>query len=99
MGGWLLPQEKSYFSLRLPGGWWLFALDLALVEDLDMSQYRYFARIAEERMGPGDAAIIVSHAPYWLINWFWGRHEGKVSFFLVFYLFFSLKLVTQSVLL
>lgn len=77
LGGWLLPQEKSYFALRLPRGWWIFAMDLALVDDLDMSQYRYFARIAEERMGPNDAAVVVSHAPQWLINWFWGRHEGK----------------------
>jgi len=77
LGGWLLPQEKSYFALRLPRGWWLFAMDLALVEDLDMAQYRYFARIAEERMAPNDSSIIVSHAPQWLINWFWGRTEGK----------------------
>ncbi|KAH7619432.1 hypothetical protein NADE_006274 [Nannochloris sp. 'desiccata'] len=77
LGGWLLPQEKSYFALRLPRGWWLFAMDLALVDDLDMSQYKYFARIAEERMAPNDSAIIVSHAPQWLINWFWGKTEGK----------------------
>jgi hypothetical protein len=77
LGGWLLPQEKSYFALRLPRGWWLFAMDLALVDDLDMAQYRYFARIAEERMAPNDSAIIVSHAPQWLISWFWGKTEGK----------------------
>ncbi len=31
-------QEKSYFALRLPHGWWLFGLDLALVDDIDMCQ-------------------------------------------------------------
>lgn len=77
LGGWLMPQEKSYFALRLPHGWWLFALDLALVDDLDMSQYRYFARIAQEKMGPTDAAIIVTHCPHWLIDWYWGKHSGK----------------------
>ena len=30
LGGWALPQERSYFSLRLPQGWWLLALDTAL---------------------------------------------------------------------
>lgn len=40
LGGWLLPQEKSYFALRLPHGWWMFGLDLALVDDIDMCQYR-----------------------------------------------------------
>jgi hypothetical protein len=34
------PQEKSYFSLALPHGWWVFGLDLALVGDIDMCQYR-----------------------------------------------------------
>ncbi len=44
LGGWLLPQEKSYFALRLPHGWWLFGLDLALVDDIDMCQYRWTAK-------------------------------------------------------
>ena len=44
-GGPYLPhvialQEKSYFALRLPHGWWLFGLDLALVDDIDMCQCR-----------------------------------------------------------
>ena len=33
-------QEKSYFCLALPHGWWLMGLDLALVDDMDMCQYR-----------------------------------------------------------
>ena len=40
LGGWLLPQEKSYFALSLPQRWWVFGLDLALVGDIDMCQYR-----------------------------------------------------------
>ena len=80
IGGWLLPQEKSYFALKLPQGWWLFGIDLALEEDIDMSQYRYFAKIAEEKMEPGDAAILVTHCPLWLVDWFWGKgeHSGKI---------------------
>ena len=34
-------QEASYFALRLPHGWWLLGLDLALVDDIDMCQCRY----------------------------------------------------------
>ncbi len=41
IGGWLLPQEASYFALALPHGWWLFGLDLALVDDIDMCQTRW----------------------------------------------------------
>lgn len=40
LGGWLLPQEKSYFALKLPHGWWMFGLDLALTHDIDMCQLR-----------------------------------------------------------
>ena len=36
-------QEKSYFALHLPHGWWLFGIDLALVEDIDMCQARWAA--------------------------------------------------------
>ena len=32
---------------------------------------RYFARIAEERMGPEDQVILVTHQPRWLMDWFW----------------------------
>ncbi|GAB4822190.1 hypothetical protein N2152v2_009236 [Parachlorella kessleri] len=77
IGGWLLPQEKSYFALRLPHGWWLFGLDLALVDDIDMCQYRYFARVAEDRMGPDDQAIVAMHCPTWLVDWFWGSEKCK----------------------
>lgn len=72
LGGWLLPQEKSYWALRLPCGWWALGLDIALVDDIDTAQYRYFARIAERRMGPDDRAILILHCPRWLVDWFWG---------------------------
>ena len=42
LGGWLLPQENSYFALHLPQGWWVFGLDLALLDDIDLCQCRYF---------------------------------------------------------
>ncbi|KAK2079809.1 hypothetical protein QBZ16_002204 [Prototheca wickerhamii] len=72
LGGWLLPQEKSYWALRLPCGWWALGLDLALVDDIDTAQYGYFARVAEARMGPDDRAILIMHCPRWLVDWFWG---------------------------
>lgn len=80
IGGWLLPQEKSYFALKLPQGWWLLGIDLALEEDIDMCQYQYFTKIAEDKMGPHDTAIIVTHCPQWLVDWFWGKGEnsGKI---------------------
>ena len=77
LGGWLLPQEKSYFALHLPHGWWVLTIDLGLDNDIDMLQFSYFARIAEERMLPEDTAILVTHTPEWLTSWFWGKTCGK----------------------
>jgi len=59
IGGWSLPQDLPYFAIHLPHGWWLFGIDLALEDDIDMVQYGYFARLADERMGPLDKVIIV----------------------------------------
>ena len=77
LGGWLLPQEKSYFALHLPHGWWVLTIDLGLDEDIDMLQFSYFARLAEERMEPDDSVVLVTHTPEWLTSWFWGNTCGK----------------------
>ncbi|KAL6778167.1 hypothetical protein ACKKBG_A17180 [Auxenochlorella protothecoides x Auxenochlorella symbiontica] len=77
LGGWLLPQEKSYWALRLPAGWWVFGIDLALVDDIDTCQYKYFARVAETRMAPTDQAILIMHCPRWLVDWFWGTDTAN----------------------
>lgn len=53
IGGWLLPQEASYFALALPHGWWLFGLDLALVDDIDMCQTRCTWSAAEASLHMG----------------------------------------------
>ena len=62
--------------MRLPQGWWLLALDTALNGDIDAAQLRSFGRVASERMGPDDAAIVVTHAPGWLVEWHIGEKAG-----------------------
>lgn len=73
IGGWLMPQEASYFALQLPHGWWFFGFDLALDEDIDLCQFRYFASIADALMGPTDQVILLTHQPTWLLDWYWGH--------------------------
>ncbi|CAI5703424.1 unnamed protein product [Peronospora effusa] len=68
LGGWLLPQKTSYFSIKLPHGWWLFGVDLALENDIDTDQFGYFERVAQSQMGPNDAVIVLTHEPRWLLN-------------------------------
>ena len=67
LGGWLMPQRTSYFALKLPRGWWLLGLDLALDDDINIEQFHFFADVATS-MNADDRVIIVSHVPRWVIN-------------------------------
>ena len=69
LGGWLLPQEKSWFALKLPHGWWLFGMDNALSDDIDYHQFKYFSDIAEH-MAPTDRVILMTHEPDWIVDAF-----------------------------
>ncbi len=66
-GGWQTVQDASWFGIRLPKGWWLWALDTGLHGDLNISQRTYFARLAEQ-MEPGDHLIIASPVPFWRLR-------------------------------
>mmetsp|Transcript_27634 Transcript_27634/g.42846 ORF Transcript_27634/g.42846 Transcript_27634/m.42846 type:complete len:1310 (+) Transcript_27634:227-4156(+) len=68
LGGWLMPQQRSYFALALPKGWWMFGFDLGLSADIDIDQFKFFARIAAKLVQPSDAVIIVVHEPSWVIE-------------------------------
>jgi hypothetical protein len=79
LGGWLMPQERSYFCIMLPQGWWIFGVDLALSEDIDVEQYKFFADIAMRRVGPDDAVIMMTHEPYWVLDTSEQRGEEEDS--------------------
>ncbi|KAL2548094.1 hypothetical protein Fot_09624 [Forsythia ovata] len=61
LGGWFMPQKKTYFALQLPKGWWVFGLDLALHCDIDVYQFKFFLELIKEK---------VSFLPskFWLSN-------------------------------
>ena len=74
LGGWLMPQRKSYFALKLPMDWYVFGLDNGLTEDIDATQCAYFARLADGL--PSSAKIIiVTHDPNWILE----NYEGSPS--------------------
>ncbi|KAL0730723.1 hypothetical protein Bca4012_026817 [Brassica carinata] len=77
LGGWLMPQKKSYFALQLPKGWWVFGLDLALHGDIDVDQFKFFAELVKEKVKEDDAVIIITHEPSWLLDWYWSSETGK----------------------
>lgn len=81
LGGWLMPQERSYFCIMLPQGWWIFGIDLALSEDIDVEQYKFFADIARRRVKEGDAVVIMTHEPYWVLDTSEKRGEDKEAMY------------------
>ncbi|GFS46556.1 calcineurin-like metallo-phosphoesterase superfamily protein [Actinidia rufa] len=83
LGGWLMPQKKSYFALQLPKGWWVFGLDLALHCDIDVFQFKFFSELIKEKVGENDSVIIMTHEPNWLIDWYWDDKTGKNVSYLI----------------
>lgn len=84
IGGWRTAQTRSYFSVELPHGWWLWAVDTQLGGWIDQPQLAYFDEEAK-RMQPGDRLIMATPEPTWLyepwkpgasksIDWFVARH-------------------------
>jgi len=65
IGGWQLPQTRSYFALKLPRGWWLLGVDIQLEADIDGPQLEYFQTVAA-RMKPGDRVILCTPKPDWI---------------------------------
>ncbi|KAF5740703.1 Calcineurin-like metallo-phosphoesterase superfamily protein isoform 1 [Tripterygium wilfordii] len=77
LGGWFMPQKKSYFALQLPKKWWIFGLDLALHNDIDVYQFKFFSELTMKKVGENDSVIIVTHEPNWLLDWYWNDVSGN----------------------
>ncbi|KAL0323083.1 UNVERIFIED_CONTAM: hypothetical protein Sangu_1927600 [Sesamum angustifolium] len=77
LGGWFMPQKKSYFALQLPKGWWVFGLDLALHCDIDDYQFKFFSELIKDKVSDCDSVIIMTHEPSWLLDWYWNLETGK----------------------
>lgn len=76
LGGWFMPQKRSYFALQLPKGWWVFGLDQALHGDIDVYQFKFFAELCRSKVGDNDSVIIMTHEPNWLLDWYWEENSG-----------------------
>ncbi|KAE8715500.1 polyadenylate-binding protein RBP47C-like [Hibiscus syriacus] len=77
LGGWFMPQKKSYFALQLPKRWWVFGLDLSLHNDIDVYQFKFFSELVENKVGENDTVIIMTHEPQWLLDWYWDDISGQ----------------------
>ena len=68
IGGWLCPQHRSYFAIRLPHNWWIWGADVQLAQYLDAGQVHYFEGVAEAmRQHPTEApkVILCTAEPSW----------------------------------
>ena len=74
LGGWKTHQRRSYFSVPLPHGWWVWGIDIQLEADIDDPQLKYF-RTEAERMAAGVTAdaprpkvILITAEPAWVYS-------------------------------
>src|SRR5438270_4886178 len=65
IGSWATKQNRSYFALKLPQNWWLWAVDTQLENDLDRPQVEYFRSMVAQ-MSDGDRLIVCIPEPDWL---------------------------------
>lgn len=68
IGGWLCPQHRSYFAIRLPHNWWIWGADIQLAQYLDAGQILYFEGVAEAmKAHPTEAPkiILCTAEPSW----------------------------------
>jgi len=66
LGGWKISQQhRSYFSLKLPDNWWIWAFDSQVDDaDIDLPQFKYFKTVANKM--PENAKIILfASVPSW----------------------------------
>ena len=67
LGGRCTNQRRSYFALKLPGNWWLYAVDCQTESYLDDPQLAYFQEAAEQ-LQEGDKVIVALPRPYWVLT-------------------------------
>jgi hypothetical protein len=65
IGGWRTQQRRSYFAVKLPGDWWLFAMDEQSGAYIDDPQLLYFERAAQH-LRPDDRIILLTPSPKWI---------------------------------
>lgn len=65
VGDWQTRQRTGYYALQLPGGWWVWGLDLQLESAIDRSQREYFKQM-KLLLQPDDRVVVCTPEPSWV---------------------------------
>jgi Calcineurin-like phosphoesterase len=65
IGGWKTRQTRSYYALRLPHRWWIWAIDIQFDTYIDNRQLDYFAEVGDG-LREGDKVILITAKPSWV---------------------------------
>jgi hypothetical protein len=65
IGRWISEQQRSYFAIRLPGNWWLFAVDAQNGAHIDEPQLSYFHSLVRDHVEDGARIILCVPEPAW----------------------------------
>lgn len=63
IGGWKTRQRRSYYAIRLPNDWWIWAIDIQLDTYIDDVQLDYFRR---QPLEAGHKVILMTAKPSWI---------------------------------
>lgn len=63
IGDWRTRQRRSYFAIRLPNDWWIWAIDIQLDTYIDDVQLDYFL---SQQVAAGDKVILMTAKPAWV---------------------------------
>jgi hypothetical protein len=61
-------QTRSYFAACLPHNWWIFAVDIQLIHDIDQQQLDFFLEIAD-KLEENERVILCIAEPLWIARW------------------------------
>jgi hypothetical protein len=82
IGGWQTRQQRSYFAIKLPQNWWLFALDAQQGAHIDDPQLTYFRSIIADQFTDEDRVILCTPEPAWVEGQFNDNEYSAVDYFL-----------------
>lgn len=66
VAGWEAKQDRSYFAIKLPRGWWLFGTDMQLSSSLDTPQMEYFRHLMDNHVEKDEKIILCNAEPSWI---------------------------------